>query len=109
MKTKANPASHPRVAVNLAGTFLARGFTVSRADHPARCRQIKAWYCASKAKGQFRHRNCPQYCRSKDEGLLVVLAVEKTRDFDRLGPIIFLVFADLSFRSSASDVGHPLE
>src|SRR5947207_9623583 len=70
----------PQTTENLAGSFLPRAFTVSRAAEAVRCPvgQQKGTIATATAPSSFE--------------LLVVLAVEETRDVDRVAPVIGVAF-----------------
>src|SRR5947208_5149264 len=74
----------PQTAENLAGSFLPRGFTVSRAAAAAGCP------CRAAKRDSLRRR-LSLYASE----LLIILAIEEARDVDRLPPVIALAFIDL--------------
>src|SRR5436305_1642459 len=87
----------PQTAENLAGSFLPRAFTVSRAAQAVRC-----------PVGQQKGTVAPAAAPPSLE-LLVVLSVEEARDIDRVTPVIGIAFFGRHLGCAARDVRHALE
>src|SRR5947209_5502292 len=91
----------PQTAENLAGTFLPRRFTVSRAEEAVRCS-----FGRRQKEGTVPGEELPLKFVS---ALLVVLAVEEARDIDRLAAVVGLALFNLRLGRATGDVRHALE